>query len=110
MKIFVHPEHSSIWIRDRREGDLVWISVADNGPGIPDQEKGRIFDLFYTGENKEGDSSRSLGLGLNLCRSIVEAHGQSIRVLDNQPSGAVFTFSLKLWEGNQYESVSYPDC
>ena len=102
------PDQSTIWVRDRREGDLVRISVADNGPGIPDQEKPRIFDLFYTGENKAGDSSRSLGLGLNLCKSIIEAHGQSIRVEDNLPTGAVFSFSLKLWEGSQNESVSNP--
>ena len=67
--------------------------MADNGPGIADESKSRIFDIFYT-EAKTGDSRRGLGLGLALCKSIITAHGGSISVGDAQPHGAVFTFSL----------------
>ena len=76
-------------------GDVegVELDVSDNGPGIADESKGKIFDMFYT-EAKTGDSRRGLGLGLALCKSIVTAHGGEISVSDAEPHGAVFTFSL----------------
>ena len=94
------PAGTTIRVRDWQDGDHVMISVSDDGPGIDNAEKPYVFDLFYTGKNQEADSSRSLGLGLNLCRSIVEAHGQTIDVKDNIPHGTVFTFSLQLWKGS----------
>lgn len=87
------PEGSEICVCAERGEGCVLISVADNGPGIADESKSRIFDIFYT-EAKTGDSRRGLGLGLALCKSIITAHGGSISVGDAQPHGAVFTFSL----------------
>ena len=79
------------------------ISVSDNGPGIPDEQKPHIFDMFYSGANKVADSRRSLGLGLSLCKSIVTAHGGEISVSDNQPEGSIFTFTLPAGEVELYE-------
>ena len=90
-------------IRAQAAGDRVTISVADNGPGIPDDQKPKIFDMFYTGSNRLGDSRRSLGLGLGLCRSIVAAHGGTLKVADNTPQGAVFSFTLPRGEVTMYE-------
>lgn len=87
------PEGSEIRVCAERGEGCVLISVADNGPGIAEESKSRIFDIFYT-EAKTGDSRRGLGLGLALCKSIITAHGGSISVGDAQPHGAVFTFSL----------------
>lgn len=81
------------------------ISVADDGPGIPDESKKQIFEMFYTGTNQIADSRRSLGLGLSLCRSIVNAHGGSISVSDGVPHGAVFTFTLPVEEVQINESM-----
>ncbi len=80
-----------------RDGQAV-LSVSDDGEGIPDEIKPRIFDMFYSGANKVADSRRSLGLGLSLCKSIVTAHGGTIQVSDNQPHGTVFTFTLPVEE------------
>ena len=70
------------------------VDIADNGNGIPDEAKERIFDRFYVVETGVVDSRRSLGLGLSLCRTIITAHGGVIKVLDHQPKGALFRFTL----------------
>ena len=88
------PKGSHIRIRAERAGSQVRICVADDGPGIPDEEKGHVFDMFYTGGDQGGDGRRSTGLGLYLCRAIIEAHGGEITLSDNAPHGAVFTFTL----------------
>lgn len=97
------PEGSSIQISTRAVEDKAVIEVADNGEGIPDEMKDKIFDMFYSGANKIVDSRRSLGLGLSLCKSIVSAHGGEIKVSNNSPHGAVFTFTLPIEEVTLYE-------
>lgn len=81
----------------------VVVSVSDDGPGIPDDQKPHIFDMFYSGANKIADSRRSLGLGLSLCKSIVTAHGGTIWVTDHDPKGTVFTFTLPAGEVELHE-------
>jgi len=88
------PKGSTITISANRERENVRVTVSDNGYGIPDTMKEQVFDLFYTGENKISDSRRSLGLGLALCRSIIEAHGGEIKLEDSYPRGASFSFTL----------------
>lgn len=85
---------SEIEISAVEKDNEIAITVADNGHGIADEIKPRVFDMFYTGAEKIADSRRSLGLGLALCKSIVNAHGGEITVTDNKPHGAVFTFTL----------------
>ena len=65
---------------------------------MDDAIKEHVFDMFYTGQNEIADSKRSMGLGLALCKSVVEAHGGSIEVKDNIPCGCIFTFYLKKGE------------
>ena len=79
------------------------IQVADNGSGIPDNEKEMVFEKFYCGTNKIADNRRSLGLGLYLCKAIVNAHGGTISVADNKPRGTVFRFLLPLEEVKLHE-------
>ncbi len=88
------PSGSEIEISAVEKDNEIAITVADNGHGIADEIKPRVFDMFYTGAEKIADSRRSLGLGLALCKSIVNAHGGEITVSDNKPHGAVFTFTL----------------
>jgi len=105
------PEGSGISVildrvaEQQEEGcrQMAEICVADNGPGITEEEKRNIFEKFYCGSNKVADSRRSLGLGLYLCKAIVEAHGGSICVEDNQPQGTLFRFTLPLKEMMIYE-------
>ena len=93
------PDGTRILVEDQREGDHVVLSVSDNGPGISGEDLPHIFELFYTGKNAGADSSRNLGLGLNLCKSIIEAHGQHLHVKTQESGGVSFYFDLKLWTG-----------
>lgn len=92
------PKGSHIMIKTRREKEWAVISVIDDGPGISDENKAQVFEMFYSGANRVVDSRRSLGLGLSLCKSIVNAHGGSMRVSDHLPHGADFTFTLPIEE------------
>lgn len=97
------PPGSQIDIRMRKCGKMAEVSIADDGPGIPDEAKPRVFDMFYSEANRIVDSRRSLGLGLALCKSIVTAHGGTIEVSDNVPAGTVFTFTLPAGEVELHE-------
>ncbi len=97
------PVGSHIAVTTKKENGMAVISVADNGNGIADSEKGNVFQMFYTGSSSVSDSRRSLGLGLSLCKSIVDAHGGEITVSDNQPSGTIFTFTIPTGEVEVHE-------
>ncbi|MBP5533462.1 MAG: DUF4118 domain-containing protein [Lachnospiraceae bacterium] len=89
-------EDTTIVISAEDDGEYAVISVADNGIGIPPEEKEKVFDMFYTGGNRSSDSRRSLGLGLALCRSIIDSHGGNISISDNIPTGTVMRFTLPI--------------
>lgn len=97
------PADSEINVNVFRDGDKVVTEIADFGKGIADKDKQRIFDLFYTAETKIADSRRSMGLGLSVCKSIVNAHGGEISVRDNKPTGTVFRFTLPVEEVTIHE-------
>ena len=94
---------SHIHVSTKEENGFAVLSVADDGTGITDAEKSKVFQMFYTGSNPIADSRRSLGLGLSLCKSIVAAHGGDIRVADNVPQGTVFTFTIPTGEVELHE-------
>jgi two-component system sensor histidine kinase KdpD len=89
------PEGTTIHIGGRAEGDLLKVEVADRGPGLPLGEEERVFEKFY---QVARGRSRGAGLGLTICRSIVEAHGGQIWAANRPAGGAVFTFTLPLGE------------
>ena len=91
-------DDSDVTVSVRREHAYAVISVSDHGTGISDEEKEKVFDMFYTGGSRFSDSRRSLGLGLALCRSIISSHGGTISVSDNIPNGTVVSFTLPIGE------------
>jgi signal transduction histidine kinase len=68
--------------------DGMLVKISDSGPGLPSVNSERIFEAFYT------TKSSGLGMGLSICRSIVEGHGGRLWVTPNQPRGAVFHMLL----------------
>ena len=97
------PEHSRIELFAAPEGKFVRICVTDDGPGIPEESRDKLFDMFYTLGKTRSDGRRGLGLGLALCRSIVAAHGGVIDVQNAAPHGACFRFTLPRTEVTLYE-------
>ena len=92
------PAGSHILIESRRAGSEAEVVVRDDGPGIPDDVKPHVFEMFYTGQNKVADGRRGLGLGLALCKAIVESHRGRIALTDNTPTGCCFIVSLPMKE------------
>ncbi|HAB59596.1 MAG TPA: histidine kinase [Lachnospiraceae bacterium] len=92
------PAGSHIEVVSCKEGEYIAIEVRDDGPGIDDEQKTKIFTMFHTVNDSVSDGRRGMGLGLALCKSIVDAHGGKLEVLDNKPKGAIFRLTLKLEE------------
>ncbi|MDB5500759.1 MAG: histidine kinase [Tardiphaga sp.] len=78
----------------KAEADGVLVAVSDSGNGLPDANPERVFEAFYT------TKSGGLGMGLSICRSIVEAHGGRLWAKPNQPYGAVFCMMLPIGDSN----------
>jgi two-component system sensor histidine kinase KdpD len=85
------PPGTSIDIHGRHEGDNVVIEVRDRGPGIRAGDEHRVFEKFYRGADT---SVAGAGLGLAICKGIVEAHGGSIAVENRTGGGAAFRVTL----------------
>ena len=77
----------------REEDGQAVIRVADNGPGISDKSKSRIFDRFYREGGKDIPGS---GIGLNIVQEYVRLHNGTVSISDNEPNGCVFTVSIPI--------------
>lgn len=87
------PEHGRIRLSLTRQRDRFLLSVTDNGIGISDEDKKRIFDRFYRVE-KSRSTKDHFGLGLSIAYEIIKAHGGSIQVSDAKGGGSCFTVVL----------------
>ncbi len=89
------PKGSYIHIYSRRICDRIAVVVSDNGPGVPKELQPHLFEMFATCHNTVADARRSLGLGLGLCKSILDAHQELIMYEDNKPHGSTFLFTMQ---------------
>ncbi len=90
------PENGHIWVQTGQKADSLWLSISDTGPGVPVEDRERIFERFTQGT---GDKlkRRGFGLGLAYCRLAIEGHGGRIWVQDGPNGvGSRFTFTLPL--------------
>lgn len=90
------PKGSEIKIFLRQQEQNLVMEIADEGEGIPDSEKERIFEKFYRIGNEDTRKTKGTGLGLFIVKSIVDAHKGTIMVKDNQPNGAIFQIMLPI--------------
>ena len=88
------PPLSTIEISARRNGSAVEVEVADDGPGLPAGTEERVFQKFFRAAQAE--RRQSIGLGLAICRGIVELHGGTIRAQNRPSGGAAFCFTIPI--------------
>jgi two-component system sensor histidine kinase KdpD len=95
------PAATRVEVTTAPNGSNVQMTVTDEGPGIAPGERERVFESFYqTNRESSGKRARGVGLGLAICRGLVEAHGGRIWVEDRAGPGTAISFTLPVAEGS----------
>ena len=89
------PKNKSIICRLHKQKNEIVLEVIDEGKGIPQDEKKKVFDKFYRIGNEDTRTAKGTGLGLYLCKKIALDHNADIYVTDNNPTGCIFAVSFK---------------
>jgi len=90
----LHGQGSAIRAEVRRDGQDILLAVEDDGPGVPEAERERIFAPFYRAPGPRPPGDTGLGLGLALCRQVARYHGGDVRYLPRRPQGSRFEVRL----------------
>jgi PAS domain S-box-containing protein len=101
------PGKAQITVSCRARGDEVTTSISDQGMGISVREQAEIFERFQRADNSKSSAIQGAGLGLYICRAIIEAHGGRIWVESTLHSGSTFSFSLPRAEKAQLPMVVF---
>jgi len=88
------PLHSNIYVTMAEEGDMIRVSVRDEGPGISEQDRSKLFGEFQKLSARPTGGETSTGLGLAIVKKIIEAHGGKIAVQSKPGQGATFSFLI----------------
>lgn len=88
------PKESPVYVDLMDEDDILQVKVSDQGQGVADEEKKRIFDKFYRSGNENTRKAKGTGLGLYLTKKIIEDHNGDIFVMDNTPHGSIFVIQF----------------
>ena len=96
------PNGGHITISAGREEDQVWLVVDDDGIGIPQEDRPRIFERFYRVDKARSRQSGGTGLGLSIAKEIVDRHQGSLTILDKEGPGLAIKLELKI-EGPGHE-------
>jgi PAS domain S-box-containing protein len=92
------PEDTAITIWSKKEEGIIIVGVKDAGRGIPKKDLTKVFDRFYQVDEKRGKTYPGLGLGLHICKKIIEAHNGKIWAESEVGSGSAFYFSLPIYK------------
>jgi two-component system sensor histidine kinase GlrK len=90
------PKGGTIHLRARATGAQLVLDVADNGPGIPPEERGHVFEAFYTGRAARTTAVKGTGIGLSVVLEFVAAHGGSVQIVDGEFPGAHFRITMPI--------------
>ncbi|HMD28861.1 MAG TPA: ATP-binding protein, partial [Steroidobacteraceae bacterium] len=90
------PRGGTISLHARSEREQLLLDVIDSGPGVPADERNRIFEAFYQGKTPQGGHVKGTGIGLSVVTEFVNAHGGSIEILESKTGGAHFRVRLPL--------------
>lgn len=84
------PDCAEVNVHLKKKAEGIILSIADNGIGITDEEKSRIFDKFYRVGSEDTRKTKGTGLGLYIVKQVLDKHRATIRVKNNYPSGSIF--------------------
>jgi two-component system phosphate regulon sensor histidine kinase PhoR len=90
---YTKPE-GHVWVEAKELGDKVRIEVRDDGPGIADKHRERVFERFYRADPSRSRDAGGTGLGLSIVKHLVESMGGAVGVEPNAPSGSIFWLQL----------------
>jgi two-component system sensor histidine kinase GlrK len=90
------PKGGAIHMSAAQVAEALVLDVADNGPGIPEEDRAHIFDAFYTGRAAKGGSLKGTGIGLSVVLEFVNAHGGSVQIIDGEYPGAHFRITMPI--------------
>jgi signal transduction histidine kinase len=91
-----HTEEGAVTVAAWREGGKVWVAVADTGPGIAAEDVPHVFDRFWRADRSRDRASGGTGIGLTICRRLIELHGGHIEVESTVGQGSLFRFWLPI--------------
>ena len=89
------PSNSPLYVRARTSDNVIEVDVLDSGPGLPAGSEAQVFEKFYRGNHV---GVPGVGLGLPICKGIVEAHGGTLRAENRPEGGALFRITLPMIE------------
>ncbi len=89
------PDSGPVEVSAVQTGETVVVRVTDDGPGIPETDLANLFEPFFRVDRSRSKKSGGYGLGLSICKRILEAHGGGIAVENNAGRGATFTLTLR---------------
>ena len=89
------PDSRPVEVLASREDGTVEVRVTDDGPGIPEADLTHLFEPFFRVDRSRSKKTGGYGLGLSICKRIMEAHGGSISALNNPGRGATFTLTFR---------------
>lgn len=90
------PQNGTITASVTNKNDKVFVSIKDEGPGIPKEKVNKVFDRFYKVDKSRGKDKKGSGLGLAITKEIIKAHGENIDLISTEGAGSEFVFSLPL--------------
>jgi signal transduction histidine kinase len=90
------PDSRAIQLTATHEGESLVVRVIDDGPGIPEEDLGSVFEPFFRVDRSRSRTTGGYGLGLSICKRIVEAHGGHITAANNPGRGAAFTLTFRV--------------
>ena len=89
-------KEKTVSIELNKHHNKIFLKITDEGNGISDDEKKKVFEKFYRSGNEETRKTKGTGLGLYLCKRIAESHKAKIKVNNNQPAGSIFTVEFNV--------------
>src|SRR5581483_8776786 len=90
------PKGGTIHIKASTASSSIIIDVADNGPGIPKEERDHVFEAFYTGRAARTTAVKGTGIGLSVVLEFVAAHGGTVEIIDGEYPGAHFRIRMPI--------------